>query len=80
MMTLRTFTRRFAIDLGKAGIWVLDLVPEALMLGGATALTWGLRLQLGLGAAWIAGGLLALLFGWRLGRPQPATPKEPNRG
>jgi len=41
-----------------------------LLLGGACALTYGIA-QIYVPAAWIAGGLLALGLGWRLGRPVP---------
>ena len=53
-----------------AGTFAGDQVPEALLLGGACALTYGIA-QIYVPAAWIAGGLLALGLGWRLGRPVP---------
>ena len=53
-----------------AGAFAGEQVPEALLLGGACALTYGIA-QIYVPAAWIAGGLLAFLAGWRLGRPAP---------
>jgi hypothetical protein len=53
-----------------AGSFAGDQLPEALLLGGACALTYGIA-QIYVPAAWIAGGLLLLLVGWRLGRPVP---------
>jgi hypothetical protein len=51
-----------------AGSFAGEQIPEALLLGGACALTYGIA-QIYVPAAWIAGGLLLLLVGWRLGRP-----------
>jgi len=53
-----------------AGSFAGDQVPEALLLGGACALTYGVA-QIYVPAGWIAGGLLALGLGWRLGRRLP---------
>jgi hypothetical protein len=53
-----------------AGRFAGEQIPEALLLGGACALTYGIA-QIYVPAAWIAGGLLAFLAGWRLGRPAP---------
>jgi hypothetical protein len=53
-----------------AGRFAGEQVPETLLLGGACALTYGIA-QIYVPAAWIAGGLLALGLGWRLGRPVP---------
>lgn len=58
--------------LGKVAIagvrWAADQVPEVLLLGGAAAMSYG-AWQVYRPAGWIAGGLLMLAAGWRLGRP-----------
>lgn len=53
-----------------AGTFAFEQLPEAFLLGGAGAITYGIA-QIHVPAAWIAGGLLALGLGWRLGRPVP---------
>jgi hypothetical protein len=60
---------------GAAGRWALDQVPDILILGGATAVTYG-TWTIARPAGWIVGGLLALGIGWRLGR----APEEKPRG
>ena len=78
MTNLTHAARRLLAVLGGALLavarTVADQVPEALLLGGASALVYGVRLELGAGPAWIVGGVLALVAGWRLGRPQPQAP------
>lgn len=51
-----------------AAVWLWDQVPEALMLGGSAAITYGVA-SVSLPAGWITGGVLALVAGVRLGRP-----------
>jgi len=62
---------------GSVAAWLGDQMPEAFLLGGATAVTYGVS-RLSVPAGWIVGGLLALLVGWRLGRP--ISPSEVPRG
>lgn len=50
-----------------AGRFSGEQLPEAFLLGGAGAITYGIA-QIHVPAAWIAGGVLALGLGWRLGR------------
>jgi hypothetical protein len=47
--------------------WLGAQVPEALLLGGAAAVTYGVG-SMYRPAGWVVGGLLALAAGWRLGR------------
>lgn len=47
--------------------WLVGQVPEALLLGGAAAITYGVA-SVYRPAGWVMGGLLALAAGWRLGR------------
>ena len=49
------------------GTFAWEQLPEAFLLGGAGAITYGIA-QIHVPAAWIAGGVLALGLGWRLGR------------
>ena len=53
-----------------AGRFANEQIPEVLLLGGAAALTYGIA-QIYVPVAWIVAGTLALVAGWRLGRPVP---------
>lgn len=68
---LLTRAARAALRPPLAGArWAADQVPEGLLIGGAAAVAYG-AWQVFHPAGWIVGGLLAVIAGWRLGRPVP---------
>lgn len=73
---LRAGWAKLCRGVAKVGLWFVDQIPEAFLLGGAAAVTYGVS-RLNVPAGWIAGGFLALFTGWRLGRPIK-TPEVPS--
>ena len=77
LVRLRAGLAKLCRSAGAVVAWLGDQIPEAFLLGGAAAVTYGVS-RLSVPAGWIVGGLLALLAGWRLGRP--TNPSEVPRG
>jgi hypothetical protein len=76
----RASARRVGRGFLLLAAWLLDQVPEALLFGGAAAITYGVALTFRPGPAWITGGVLAIVFGWRLGRSSVAPTAPPTGG
>ena len=64
---IRASLEKFRRGAVAVGHWAVGQIPEALLLGGAVAITYGVA-SVYRPAGWVIGGLLALAAGWRLGR------------